>query len=182
VSETTRDDLKLVRAALVAADTKGAPPEARQELRRLLRQHPIAWKIAGDLARTARYAMLALIDGSPGTEDSLKIGFEEMERQLAQDGDGPTERLLIEHVVTCWLDMQLTQASYAQNLKQGMSYEATAIWQQRVTLTHTRYLKALETLARVRKLLRGTVQINIAQSGAQVVNVAGNVRTAEKGT
>ncbi len=54
----------------------------------------------------------------------------------------------------------------------------TTGWERRLSATHMRYLRACDTLARVRNLSRPTpLQINI---GARQVNVAQTARTAEE--
>jgi len=46
-----------------------------------------------------------------------------------------------------------------------------------LTTTQTRYLKAVETLAKVRRMAKNTpsLQINIAQDGGKQINVQGEV-------
>lgn len=174
-------ELLRVRAALKAANGRSASKEALDELRAALESHPGAWKIAGDMARIARDEMLKSLAGTPTVCESLKHGLRRLGDELRQPGDGAAEALLIDQVVTCWLDEQFTRTAYAQRLSEGLSRETADMWQRKLTLTQARYLRAIETLARVRRLIRATVQINIAQPGAQQVNVAGDVVTAGLG-
>jgi hypothetical protein len=52
-------------------------------------------------------------------------------------------------------------------------------WERILASKEARYLKAVETLARVRRLLRlRAPQLNIALAGGQQVNVAGELTTA----
>ena len=77
------------------------------------------------------------------------------------------ERLLIEQVGTSWLYLHCIQFIYPGENSKG--------WEKSLTAAQGRYLKAIATLAQVRRRLRpGAVQVNI---GAQQVNVAGNVET-----
>ena len=48
-------------------------------------------------------------------------------------------------------------------------------WEKRLSASQRRYLRACETLARVRKITRTTMQINIAEEGSQQVNIAGDL-------
>jgi hypothetical protein len=52
-----------------------------------------------------------------------------------------------------------------------------AFWDKRLSAGQRRYLRACETLARVRKITRATMQINIAGPGSQQLNVAGDLVT-----
>ena len=79
--------------------------------------------------------------------------------------------LLIEEVATCWLHRYQTQLVADRVLGQGGSFKQMEHWDRRAEAAQRRYLRALESLARVRKLAgRGALQINIA---GQQVNVAG---------
>ena len=51
-------------------------------------------------------------------------------------------------------------------------------WEGRLSAAQRRHLRAVETLARVRRLLSRipAVQVNIATQGGQQVNVAGEVK------
>jgi hypothetical protein len=81
----------------------------------------------------------------------------------------PMERLLIEHIGACWVELQVIEHSFLVHLSEGGS---SLVWHdKRLTSAQNRYLKAIETLARVRRLARVTpLQLNI---GGQQVNVAG---------
>jgi hypothetical protein len=51
------------------------------------------------------------------------------------------------------------------------------VWDKLLTQAQRRHLRALESLARIRKLSKGSdfVQVNIAADGGQQVNVAGSL-------
>jgi hypothetical protein len=61
----------------------------------------------------------------------------------------------------------LTLAANSGTLEQG------EYWEKRLSAAQRRYLRACETLARVRKLTLGTLalQVNIAAAGGQQVNM-----------
>jgi len=87
------------------------------------------------------------------------------------------ERLLIEQVVLCWLRMFVTEQRYT-NIVEGakLTMREADFWERRLSAVQRRYLRACETLARVRKLVRSTVQVNIAAEGGKQLNVAGDLR------
>ena len=92
----------------------------------------------------------------------------------------PVERLLVDEVAICWLRRYQAECRYAQAQKDGMSLAQADHWQRRLAATQRRYLRSIETLVRVGKLLRSvTVQMNIAQ---QQLNIAaGNVIVPKTG-
>jgi hypothetical protein len=83
--------------------------------------------------------------------------------------------LLIDQIVVCWLQMYITQYSYSSVMAESVTLNQGNYWERRLTIVQGRYLRAMETLARVRRLSRVTpLQVNI---GGQQVNVAGDVKT-----
>ncbi len=64
-----------------------------------------------------------------------------------------------------------TQYHYQAHLRETLTTKHRDYWDRHLNAAQRRYLRAIETLARVRKLSgRGPIQINIAE---QQVNVAG---------
>ncbi len=87
----------------------------------------------------------------------------------------PIENLLIEQVCITWLIKTLMETKYSENLKnaKNTTLKYMDYVDRMVSKTQNRYLRAIEMLARIRKLTGTTVQINIAQSGGkQQVNNA----------
>ena len=88
---------------------------------------------------------------------------------LKEEVGGPTstplERLLVDRIALCWLQMQQADLLAARQVSQR------AAWvEQRQDRAQARFLAAIKALAQVRKLLTPgpLVQVNIAQ---QQVNV-----------
>jgi hypothetical protein len=84
------------------------------------------------------------------------------------------ERLLIQQITLCWLNLNLTEYRLTNVMKQSISFACGLYWEKRLTAAQRRFTRACETLARVRKLSRNTpaLQFNIAAGGGQQVNVA----------
>ena len=71
----------------------------------------------------------------------------------------------------CWLNVYAVQYQYPSVHDEPLTLDRADHWERRLSAAQRRYLRALESLARVRRLLRfPTVQINV---GAQQANVAG---------
>ena len=138
-------------------------------LRQALDQNVTVWQKVSDLSTGAR--RLALKKFSPLMRESVLKRLELIEAELGY-GDAPAiERLLIEQVGTCWLQLHLAEAINSTLALEEAGISQSEFLEKRLTGAQGRYLKAIETLARVRRLLRpGVVQVNI---GAQQLNVAG---------
>ncbi len=78
--------------------------------------------------------------------------------------------MLIKQVGLCWLRLSSVELKHAVNTSGSSSISQAGYWDRTLSAAQRRYLRAIETLARLRRLLRpNAVQVN---SGAQQVNVA----------
>jgi hypothetical protein len=140
----------------------------RAELDRFLREFPILWEMAGDLMEQAAQKLILNMNGSYAVEATLRTGWQELPKQLARPSDGKLERLLVQQAVLCWLQLGYIEHQYNYFLTEGNTTVVKAdFWERRLNAAQRRYLRALETLARVRRLNLPAMQVNI---GAQQVN------------
>src|SRR5262245_66143189 len=95
--------------------------------------------------------------------------MELLRAELAGANPTPIERLLVERIVACWLQVQDADARYAQ--AKNLSLAWGEYYQRRMDRAHRRYLSAVKALALVRKLAVPVLQVNIAR---EQVNVAGS--------
>jgi hypothetical protein len=80
----------------------------------------------------------------------------------------PFERALIDHAALCWLRLQIVEQWYSERALQGThSIEVGWYFEKRLAATQKRYLRAIETLAKVRRLTRGVTVVNVAAPGGQ---------------
>ena len=93
--------------------------------------------------------------------------LERMRQDLAGSNPSPLEKLLVERIVMCWLQVQHADMMYSYHCG-TLSLEQGDYFQRRQDRAHRRYLQAIKTLAEVRRLLIPNVQVNI---GDQQVNV-----------
>src|SRR5262249_48392568 len=101
--------------------------------------------------------------------------LEQLRAELAGANPTPIERLLVERIVACWLQVQDADIRYAQS-QRDCTLKQAEYYQRRMSHAHKRYLSALKTLALVRKLALPVLQVNIAK---KQVNVAGTCPTVE---
>ena len=101
-----------------------------------------------------------------------------LKKDLGFDAAPPLERLLIDHILTVRLRLIDAENRY-NNIVVGNSVtlQQGQYWDNLLSSSQVRFLRAIETLARVRRLARNTpaLQINIAREGGQQVNVQGDV-------
>ncbi len=147
-------------------------PADRTAYRALLEREPGLWRMAGDLGRGAQDQIIKSMGANAALTEAVKVGLDEMREQLQGDDAPRLIKLLVEQVLVCWLQLYQTHYSYTVATSEDHSFAKGDYWQRRLTATQGRYLRALETLARVRRLAI-PVQVNIAAEGGQQVNMVG---------
>ncbi|MCE5237180.1 hypothetical protein LLH23_01645 [bacterium] len=157
-------------AVLQRCNTESPNPADIESLREHLKAVPWLWKCAGDLSELAGRSVVETVSAYPATKESVLAGREAIRRDLGYESSPLLERMLVDHLVLCWMRLQLTEYRYSEFLKAGGSFQEAEYWEKRLSANQRRYLRAVETLARIRRLALPAIQVNI---GGQQVNVAG---------
>lgn len=151
-----------------AADLDKPSDEARKMLDEFLNSDPTIWHAAGDLVEQAARQLISKTAGTYAVKASMTKGWDQLQRDLARPSDGALERLLVQQVVVAWLHLGYIEYQYsAMTTETGLTMKRAEYWERRLSAAQRRYLRATETLARVRRLQLPAVQVNI---GNQQVN------------
>jgi hypothetical protein len=124
----------------------------------------------GDMPEQARRALLTGYE-AVGIKEAIDRRMHQLATALGADQATALERLLIDDILICWLDLYQFQAALARQHETRVHLAQQAAAEPILAAKHRRYLHAIEALARVRRLLKLTVQVNVAFDGAQQVNV-----------
>lgn len=149
------------------------------ELRRML-TCPEVVDFFGNLAEQAERS---LIDATAGKNVAAREGLLRKLEMLREELAGPSptsvERLLVERIVACWLQVQDADIRFAQ--AKDVEIEWGDYFQRRMDRAHRRYLSAIKTLAHIRKFAIPVLQVNIGQKQVNLAGsyVAGNSETGE---
>ncbi len=155
ITEEMRDVLERTNMAKPAQ-------EDVDRLRQFLVKNPGIWRYTGDLARQAQANLVESMSTVAAIKESVLHGVSVMREELGYSTATPIEKPLIEHAVLGYLDYHVTQRHYDSAFKQGVSSRGGALWERRLNSAHRRYMRALEILAKVRKM-GPALQINIAE-------------------
>jgi hypothetical protein len=152
---------------------KGKPkPEDVLALREALDKTPGLWRVTGDVFGIAMDALVNSQTNQVSVRESMKRGVEVVKAQLGYKTASGAERLLIEACALGWLQYYLIEFRYVVVSKGDQSINQANYWEKKLALAQHRYLKAIETLARVRRLAVPVMQLNVAEAGAKQLNVA----------
>ena len=135
---------------LVDAANRGDAASLKS-LRQVLDEHPEIWQKAGDLAAHAETTWTRLMAaGNALALESLRREADRMRAELLAGSQSPIERLLVDQVVSCWL--QAKHAEISAGLEKANSLAQKRYFDQRMEKTQRRYLSALKMLAQIRRL------------------------------
>ncbi len=174
LSPSQREEtLDQIRAVIKRVDREKPDPEAVEELRRMMRLTPVLARLLYNVAEVNNDKVIRSIVAQPLAREALAARVEAMRDDLGYAEAPELERGLIEHVVMCWLRVQRVELSYTHAQNAEMTLPMADWWERKLTAAHGRYIRAVESLARVRRMARpSAVQINV---GEKQVNVAGRV-------
>lgn len=161
--------------ASLVSKTYGKKPKREdiEALQAALVQYPEAAARLGNLSLHVQVTILRRMFGelNHGLELAVAEHCSQLKLQLGYDSSNPIERAMIDHVVVCWLRQAETEMRYESLMNESsVTLTRQEHWEKRLAMTQQRYLRAVESLAKVRRLLSSAplAQINIA---SQVANI-----------
>jgi len=122
------------------------------ELRAALDKYPwMSSAMGGNLAYQAETSLVnAMFDDQIAAKEALQRELEKKRAVLSGENPTPIERLLIERVTSCWLQVQHADLVVAQS--KNVSHASGDYHQRRQDRANRRYLAAVKSLATVRRL------------------------------
>lgn len=158
---------------MMRADSENPSKEDVKALRELFKETPGLARAISDMSTMAKDILIReMANHSALQREGLQRACHEMKANLGYKKASTIERLLIEQVVLCWLRWSMVEAMHASHTNGSISIVQADFWERRLSANQRRYLRAVESLARVRKLVGSVTQINIAADGGQQVNIA----------
>jgi hypothetical protein len=169
----TEDALIAQLTALGAAANRN--DAKAKELLVFCRAHPEAWTLVQNLEQDAIDSWLALL--APGNHgDTAKAEWkrahiaEQLQRRRTEirgDGDSQLETLLINRILSTWLQVMYADVRYAQMRQRDGTFRQMEYAQKRLERANRQLIRAIQALATVRRLLQ-PVQVNIGQNQINV--------------
>ena len=147
------------------------------ELRKWINEFPELWRVVFDTARVIEDNFIKKWVQDKASIIAMQKNTDDIRDSLSYDKSSMMEKMLIDNVIISWLAVQYANYQLTARLGRDEKIVILEFWERRLTAMQRRYLRACETLARVRRLMlaKPAVQVNIAAEGGQQVNVAGDV-------
>jgi hypothetical protein len=125
------------------------------QLRSFLDSNPELWQHVGDLAAHAELTMLTLVAGNDLlAKETIQRKLADLKAELGGPSPSPLEKLLIERLGICWLQVHYLDIKAVEALTQDKGETTLSVYaQKRLDSANRRYLQAIRALATIRKLL-----------------------------
>ena len=169
------EEYAALRARLV--DNPTPDPKDVERVVQLIQRNEELWHCASAASDSAReHVMRAIGGGEFRVMLRAEVGI--IKRQLDYDRAAPLEKLVIDHIITAKLRVLYAEDCLnARVVGKEFGVGEAGWWDRFLTSAHNRYLRAVETLARVRRLSRvgPLLQVNIAHEGSRQLNIQGEL-------
>lgn len=133
------------------------------------------WEAILGMGALAEHTAIEAILGTrgQGSQACWKQRLEALRSDLGYANSPALERLLIQQVTLCWLNLNAVEYKHSNVMNQSITLTVGLFWEKRLSSAQIRFTRACESLARVRRLSRAnSLQVNIAAEGGQQINVA----------
>jgi hypothetical protein len=159
---TANDNPEVDRLLAIVDGAENGDRTALSELRKTLADFPeLISAFGGDLVMQVEAMLVGKFSQLPTVREAISANLNALRAELAGENPSPIERLLVERIATCWL-----QVAYADSKIAGIerfSIQEGDYLQRQQDRAHRRYLSALKMLAVVRRLaLPIRVDLNVA--------------------
>ncbi len=146
----------------------------------MLRDKAYLWCASG-IAGSIVDRFLEQLNPQKSQQLLIKADAQRVKDELGYWSANQIERLIIEQVLYCWAGVNYVEGKvFSGMLEGGYDIRVGEYWQNTLSKYQKRYLRAVETLARVRKLNKSiALQVNIATDGGKQVNI-NEVKDANK--
>src|SRR5260370_2730913 len=147
MSRKANESIALIRQAEAGDNT------ALEEVKRQHAPDHDIWQQLGELAAQVEKVLLdRALDNNDLAKEAVRRKLADMRMELAGSSPTPLDRLLIERIVTCWLQVHTIELFLAQNTS-ALNIKQAAFHHDRLDRAHRRTLSAMRTLPQARKLL-----------------------------
>ena len=162
-------DLVTMLEKMSAGDAK-----ARDAVAAFLHRRPEVAELVVERASTAESAWLDYAASDKFSRLTLEVRTEKVRRQLLGDNPTPLERLLVERIAICSLQVQLAETQFIGVMRGSATFAKARFYEDLQDRAQRRYLAAIKALAQIRRLqLPAVAQLNVATNQVNLSQPAG---------
>jgi hypothetical protein len=142
---------QLSRLVVKANKGKEDGPEVK-ELRKFLDEHEEFTRCHTIIADSLKHGVMRKITAQPGHSELFEREYNLRRDDLGWKDASPLERLMIERVMLLWVRLLWCENYNAGYMKGGVVMRESEFADKQYTRAHARYVKAIESLAKLRQV------------------------------
>jgi hypothetical protein len=123
------------------------------ELRKWIKDFPELWRVVFDTARVIEDNFIKNMVQDKASVIAMQKNADEIREGLDYSKSSVMEKMLIDNVIISWLGVQYANYQLTARVGQNEKIVILEFWERRLTAAQRRYLRACETLARIRRLI-----------------------------
>ena len=153
MSQENKEVVAEFRALLSVTNKSNPDRQSLAKLGEILDKIPNLANVLGNLMTQIEGQILT--NSFPSDKGFALIVSKRLENQRAElgyAGASAIEKSLIEHIIICHLRLITTELRYEKAMQTNPSLAMGQYWESKLSANQRRYLRAVETLARVRRL------------------------------
>lgn len=172
---------------LIKATNKNDPKQSDIDaLKKVFDEVPGVWQSAGDMAIQAQIMIINRhFSNSYFTREAVHRKLRDMRDNLGWNEASEIEKLLIRQVCLCWLNVHITEIRNHETTRGNHSMREGLYWEKALLAAQKRYLRAVESLGRMQKIVAQTKKIQAraddakANLGLKAAKLLGNLNFDE---
>ena len=137
-----------------ATNKENPKPEDVEALKKVFEESPYIWQQVGNLAARVKDSIIsAQCDNSHILIEATKKKVADLRDNLGWKSSSQLEKIIIEQVCLNWLRLNSLELTHENKLRESHTLAVGEHWDKLLSQAQKRYLRACESLAKVRKLL-----------------------------
>lgn len=108
---------------------------------------------ANDPVRRTIDAFVRSYSTSAFQRETIERNIEVKRKELNYDDEHPLIRILIDQLLLCQIRLNQFEVVHGNRTNESHTFTAGAYYEKRLSMTHRRFLRAVETFAKVKRLL-----------------------------
>jgi len=169
----SKDEANKFLNLLSKIDNEKPDSKDLQEAEKMASNNPSLWQVGMGHAGSILAQFIDKLCPSKAQQLILKTEMMNIKENLGYNTSDQAERLIIDQIMLSWAGMNYAEGR-VHHLLTGDNYPISTgeYWQNNLNRYQNRYLKAIESLVRVRRLNKNLIlQVNIATNDGKQINV-----------
>jgi len=181
---TKPDQKEKTLSEIIAATSKKNPKEEDiQTLRKMLKEDASIWQMYGDWAHQCELMISRdYFEANEFLTETVERKLRDLRNELGWETATVLEKLLIRQICITWLRLYYVERQHHQATTGSHSLTHGVYWDKRLSEVQKRHLKAIESLAKVRKMTAHTAKFETAATKAKSAQTLNSIKILKEMT